>query len=110
VHLKTKPEFYDLVRQIRLDPNAHNTQEYEALRLIREKAYQQVSLTIRDGEIVTMSAEEDIPIKEQKEREKLILDALRSHRFQTLTVKVSDGNVVHLSQARTLKQKKGKKP
>lgn len=106
IQLETREETYDLLCRIRREPTARNQQEYEVLRLIREKAYQRVSVHVSEGKIIRLEVDEELPLGEQEKREKIILDAIRNNDFQTVTVQVQNGKVVRLSRKNSIKPKR----
>jgi len=70
--------------------------EREALRLIRERAYQRVTLRVQGGQIVQIDTQEDIAVGSEEVREKSIIELIKSKAYQTVEIVVQDGRTVAL--------------
>jgi DNA-binding transcriptional MerR regulator len=77
--------------------------EREVVGLIREKAYQRVTIHLNDGRIVRADVEEDLSKSGAAKRDRQILDAIKANDFSTVTVQKADGQIVRLSRKSTVK-------
>ena len=67
-------------------------EETELLELIRNQAYQSVTITKKDGAIRL------IEVKEHIDNQKRIIDILKQHNYQSVEIKKVDGKIVHINR------------
>lgn len=97
----TKPflaTWQELQRRIQLTED-----EREVVRLIREKAYQRVTIHLNDGRIVRADVEEDLSKSDAAKRDRQLLEAIKANDFATVTVQKADGRIVRLVRKSTIK-------
>jgi DNA-binding transcriptional MerR regulator len=78
-------------------------QEREIIRLIRERRYKSITAHIKDGQLVRLETEEELPAKDRVKSEEAILEAVRSGNHQTITVVKGDGKIVRLVRKASIK-------
>lgn len=97
----------DIMHQYRTETTVTNNQEMEILKLIRDKKYVQVSIHLKDGEIVRANADEELTDREIIKRDKNLLSIVKGSKYQTVTVKCHDGKIVRLNRSTPIKFDKG---
>jgi DNA-binding transcriptional MerR regulator len=77
--------------------------EREIVGLIREKAYQRVTIHLNDGRSVRADVEEDLSKSGAAKRDAQLLRAIKDKDFSTVTVQKTDGQIVRLIRKSTIK-------
>jgi hypothetical protein len=101
----TTPSFMDswLKLQEQADEADVSISEREALRLIREHAYQRVTVHIDGGQIVQIDTHEDVPVTS----EKAVSELIKTKAYQTVEIVVRDGKVAVLRRKTVTKVPSG---
>lgn len=99
----------NIKREYRNNTTIHNSKESEILKLIRDKKYRQVTVHMKDGEIIRASTEEELSDKKRDKRDKELLSIIRDKKYQSISLKVHDGKIVRLSRTTPIKLDKGQK-
>jgi len=92
---KFAPSFWSLWQKLNERPDL-TAQERKVLALIRERAYQKVTVTVKGGDVIYADSETEEQV--QEEQAARILDVLNSKAYETMTVHVRDGKVIQLGR------------
>ena len=101
--IDTSDEVYDLMRKTKQQATANNRQEQKVLKLIREKKYKQVTIHLKDGEIIRASTEEELSEKKRDKPDKELLAIIKDQEYQSISLKVHDGKIVRLKRTTPIK-------
>lgn len=72
--------------------------EREVIRLIREGAYQRVTVHVKGREVIRADVEEDLTDAERTRVEKAVMDIIGSKGYQTVVLTEQDGKLVQLKR------------
>jgi DNA-binding transcriptional MerR regulator len=72
--------------------------EREVIRLIREGAYQRVTVHVKGREVIRADVEEDLTDAERTGLEKAVMDIIGSKGYQTVVLTEQDGKLVQLKR------------
>ena len=101
--IDTSDEVYDFMRKTKQQATANNRQEQKVLKLIREKKYKQVTIHLKDGEIIRASTEEELSEKKRDKPDKELLAIIKDQEYQSISLKVHDGKIVRLKRTTPIK-------
>ncbi len=103
IKLKIHDETYSKLRAFSKEDRVSSVEEREVLRLVRQKAYQRVTVHMRDGRIIQADMEEDLSKSDAAKRDEQILQAIKNKDFATVTVHRADGKTVGILRKSTMK-------
>ena len=92
--LQTASAAYEAIDETRVAVTIRNDQEREVLRLVRAGTFDRITINLKNGEIVTVEAINEISKADQKK----LLSILNSRDFQTVTITKHDGDIVRITQ------------
>lgn len=90
---------YEAIAAHRWRVRVHSPEELKVLDLIRSGEYRSVSVTLRDGEVVSAKAERELVRPGKSLTDEDVAALVRSEGFQTVTIKRHDGKVVSATQS-----------
>ncbi len=101
--IDTSDKVYDFMHKLEQQTTANNRQEQKVLKLIREKKYKQVTIHLKDGEIIRASTEEELSEKKRDKPDKELLAIIKDQEYQSISLKVHDGKIVRLKRTTPIK-------
>lgn len=97
--LKTSRGAYDLIDAKREEGTVQNDQERKVLRLVREGGFNQISIRLKDGNIIHAEAEKEF----SKSQLKNLTGILNDGKFQTVSITQHNGEIVRINQKLPIK-------
>jgi DNA-binding transcriptional MerR regulator len=79
------------------------SKELQILKLIRERAYQRITLEVKGGDVFQVFVDDELPVSALEDAEKKVVDAIRSGAYQQLTLRVQEGGIFRLARKTSLK-------
>ncbi len=92
IALKTHDRAYTAIQEARSVLSAKNEQEFEVLKLVRDGSYERITIQLKNGKIISANAEDEHSTADHKR----LLELLEQHKYQTVTIKKHDGEIVRL--------------
>lgn len=99
LQLQVTEQLYGPLEAHRWRVRTHSDAELEVLELLREGSYKSVTVTLRDGEVVSAKAEREFVGPGRDLTDEEVAALIRSQAFQTVTLKRHDGRTVSVQQS-----------